>query len=132
MKLSNKLICLISCFLLVHSCQFQKYEQGEALYEFYCSNCHMNDGSGLGQLIPPVANSDYYLAHYSDLPCLIRQGLKDTIMVNGKIYDQVMEGNKSLTHTEVTNIINYMNHKWYPDLKNPDPLIVKSKIEACE
>ena len=35
---------------------------GKRLYENYCGNCHQADGRGLGKLIPPLRDSDYFKA----------------------------------------------------------------------
>ena len=35
---------------------------GKELYENYCANCHQKDGTGLGKLIPPLRDADYFKA----------------------------------------------------------------------
>tara|TARA_R110002020_G_scaffold313507_1_gene528740 strand:- start:260 stop:481 length:222 start_codon:yes stop_codon:yes gene_type:complete len=34
--------------------------EGKTIYENHCGNCHQSDGSGLGKLIPPIKDSDYF------------------------------------------------------------------------
>jgi hypothetical protein len=68
----------------------------------------MEKGEGLGSLYPPIANSDYLVAHISDLPCIIRYGIQDTILVNGVVYDQPMAGIAELNDIEIHNITNYI------------------------
>ncbi len=46
------------CFAFIYSCKETPFQQGKILYEYYCANCHMEDGSGLEGLIPPVAGAD--------------------------------------------------------------------------
>lgn len=89
---------------------------GERLYKTHCANCHMDGGEGLGALIPPLAGSDYLLAHRADLPCLVRHGLKDTIVVNGKIYAEQMLGNDKLSEIQLTNVLNYIGQSWGNDV----------------
>ena len=42
--------------------KMQKYAkymiQGKQLYTTHCSNCHQENGDGLGKLFPPLAKSD--------------------------------------------------------------------------
>lgn len=84
------------------------YPQGQDLYRIHCANCHMENGEGLGQLIPPLANSDWLKNNRNVAACIIRNGLSDTIQVNGKTYSQQMPKNLVLSETEITNILNYV------------------------
>ncbi len=88
------------------------FQQGQALYELHCSNCHAPNGMGLIGNIPPLANSDYLVQHLPELPCLIKNGIRGEMVVNGKKYNGVMAGITSLTDVEVTNIINYVSRSW--------------------
>ena len=90
------------------ACQ-QEYNQGKVMYEFHCAGCHLDDGSGLGELYPPLTKNDYVMENINNFPCIITKGLKGEIVVDGKTYDGEMPLNKSLSPVEVTNIINYMN-----------------------
>lgn len=91
------------------------YKQGKILYTRYCANCHMEDGSGLKGLIPPLLKSDYLLAHRAELPCILLRGQKGKIVVNGVEYgNQEMLPVKRLTGDpltdfEMTNILNYIS-----------------------
>jgi mono/diheme cytochrome c family protein len=91
------------------------YKQGKILYDRYCANCHMEDGSGLKGLIPPLAKSDYLLAHRAELPCILLRGQQGKIVVNGVEYgNQEMPAIKRLTNDpltdfEITNILNYVS-----------------------
>jgi mono/diheme cytochrome c family protein len=46
-------------FHLISACNEQSYRAGERLYKKNCSNCHLDDGKGVGALIPPLAGSDF-------------------------------------------------------------------------
>jgi mono/diheme cytochrome c family protein len=94
------------------SCEQQPYQIGKRLYQVHCANCHMDNGAGLGALIPPLAGSDYLQTQREQLPCLIRHGLQDTIVVNGKIYAEQMPGNKVLSEVQITNVLNYVLQNW--------------------
>ena len=101
-------LVLIATILSLPQCRIDEYAQGERLYLFHCAPCHMNGGEGLGNLYPPIVNSDYLLANLSHLPCIIRYGIQDTIIVNGVLYDQPMAGIKELNDIEIHNITNYI------------------------
>ncbi len=108
------------------------YAQGEALYQAYCANCHMDEGEGLRGLFPPLAQSDYLVKYRAELPCIIRHGLDGSIEVNGKTYDQPMAAIPSLNETEIHNILNYINRAWGNDLPYFQPREIKAALKKCQ
>lgn len=91
----------------------------------------MADGSGLEGLIPPLAGADYLRDNQSSLACLIRYGIKDTLVVNGKTYSNPMEGVPNLTEFEITNIINYINQAWGHQLGTVVASDIQNQLDAC-
>jgi len=96
-----------------------------------CGNCHGNNGEGLKQLIPPIANSDYLQKHHENLICIIRNGMSDTIVVNGIMHHQIMPDNKDMSVIEMTNLVNYINRNWYPDRPHLTTKDVREKMDSC-
>lgn len=94
----------------------QYFSHGKRLYESYCSNCHMDDGKGLGKLIPPLAKSDYLKNHRSDLPIILKFGLNGPITVNGTDFNQPMPANPKLTDLEVVEILTFVGNSWGNEL----------------
>lgn len=114
------------------ACSETAFSQGQAAYKSQCGNCHMEDGTGLQGLIPPLAGADYLIEHKNELACMIRKGLKDPILVNGKVYNQqVMPANTKLTEAEITNICNYILSAWGNkggEISLPE---VKAQLQNC-
>ncbi len=96
---------MVVCF---ESCNYKPKNQGRALYNEYCSSCHMENGQGLGELYPPVAKSDYVLANKEWLACLIKNGVSRPITVNGVAYNMAMSGYPQLTQNEISNLVYYI------------------------
>ncbi len=93
--------------------RYQQYMiQGQQLYATHCSNCHQEDGSGLGQLIPPLAQSDYLLADVDRTLCLIKNGMEGEIVVNGVSYNQAMPANERLRNMEIAQIATFIYNYW--------------------
>lgn len=86
--------------------------QGQILYITHCSNCHQADGSGLGQLIPPLAGADYLIENPGKAICGIKNGMKGEIVVNGVSYNQPMPANPKLTALEIAQIMTYIGNTW--------------------
>ncbi len=106
--------------------------EGERLYQTHCANCHMEAGQGLAQLIPPLANADYLLQNYSKLPCIIRKGQNQKIVVNGIVYEQEMPSNFELNIVEITNVINYIGNAWGNNMRIMTTEEVEKALNGCQ
>ncbi|MEM9991173.1 MAG: cytochrome c [Bacteroidota bacterium] len=126
------LFSLVLLSLCLNNCQSKGYEHGEVLYRNFCSNCHMDDGTGLIGVIPPLAGADYLAKHQDQLACIIRHGLEGEIVVNGKTYKEPMPGIKKLPEAEIANIINYINTAWGNDLPYMTYTQVQAQLKTCE
>lgn len=106
-----------SSFLILLSlsgCFTSTERGGEALYVQHCANCHGVKGDGLATLIPPLAHADYLTRHRAALPCIIRQGMRGPLTVNGRHYNGVMPAfpPTKLSDADVANILNYVRNAW--------------------
>jgi cytochrome c551 len=96
-----------------NSIKFQQYYvQGELLYQKHCSNCHQENGTGLGLVFPPLNQSDFMEKNFEQVLCLMKYGVNSEIMVNGKSYVQPMPGVQSLTDLEIAEIATYIYNSW--------------------
>jgi len=101
------------------------------MYDFHCAGCHLEDGTGLGEIYPPLTKSDYVLNNIRDFACIISTGISGEITVDGKQYNGEMPGNKGLNTVEITNIINYMNHTFDYGLAPLQLHEVVKDLEKC-
>ncbi len=122
---------LIFCWILFTACGNTPYPQGKILYENFCVSCHMSDGTGLKSLIPTLVKADYMLENPLKTACIIRYGLKDTIMVNGNIYTQEMAAIPVLSDFEIANIMNYIYSSWGNDMPFVTLAQVKEALDSC-
>ena len=106
--------------------ELQQFTSGKKLYQQRCQNCHMEDGSGLGTLIPPLKNSDYLFNNISGVVRGIKYGLKGPILVNGVKYNQPMPANPNLTNVEILELMTYITNAW----DNPGTDLSLKKIES--
>ncbi|HEX8327522.1 MAG TPA: cytochrome c [Hymenobacter sp.] len=112
-------------------CFSNNRKQGERLYVQHCASCHGDQGQGLARLIPPLAGADYLTKHRDELACLLRNGQKGPIVVNGISYNNVMPGEKGLSPAQITNLLNYIENHW----GNKGPLRTinqtQQQLDAC-
>ncbi len=85
---------------------------GKALYENNCANCHQSNGNGLGKLIPPLREADYFKGNVHRTVWIIRHGQQGEIIVNGQIYNQSMPPNPKLKPLEIAQITTYLYNIW--------------------
>jgi mono/diheme cytochrome c family protein len=97
------LVCLMFCL----GCNTEQFPQGKRIFDFHCSNCHMNDGTGVGKLFPGMNESIVIDQNPSVLPCLIMTGRK-----SAKVSTVAMPPIKTLSAAEMNNLINYLVHSW--------------------
>lgn len=106
------IVVLIGCRSKADIEKEQYYNQGEVLYNQYCSNCHQKNGKGLGLLYPPLDSSDYMDNNFNEVICLIKWGKSTPTVVNGKTYLQPMAGVRTLTDLEIAEITTYIYNSW--------------------
>lgn len=126
------LLCCLFLFLIsIFGCQSQPYKQGEILYNNFCANCHMEDGSGLKGNIPPLAGADYVKENPLATACITRKGMTGELIVNGANYNQPMPAITELSEFEITNVINYINHAWGNDYGVVKLKDVRAELSDC-
>ena len=135
------LLALVAGLLTLPGCFTNHRNQGARLYGQHCASCHGEQGQGLGQLIPPLAGSDYLAQHPRELACIIRWGLRGPIVVNGVAYNQQMLGvqdtatHHHLSPAQVTNLLNFLESHWG---NRPGPAGVRTiagteaELRACD
>lgn len=118
-----------SIIYCLSACHESPYMQGSRLYASKCQNCHMEDGSGLGKLIPNLTSSSYL--GKTEMACIIAKGKTDTIWRDTTFLLNVMPDFGQLSTTELTNIINYINHKWHQPFEEKSILDIQNVLESC-
>lgn len=86
--------------------------RGEAVYQGTCSTCHMQDGAGMANLFPPLANADYLMADKTRSIEIVLQGLQGPIVVNGETYNNIMPGFRNLNDREVADVLTYVRNSF--------------------
>jgi mono/diheme cytochrome c family protein len=128
----------IAILITINSCSFkdpkyqQYYAQGEQLYTKHCSNCHQKSGKGLGRLYPPLAQSDFLKNNFSDAICLMKNGIKDEVVVNTIVYNKPMPGVVALTDLEVAEIATYISNSWGNEHGLVDVSMTSTILSKCK
>jgi len=88
------------------------YIQGRNIYQTQCKNCHAENGEGLGELFPPLKQADYLKKNKDQLACIIQNGLKGSIQINGKTYNAQMPAQTQLAPIEIAEVITYVTNSF--------------------
>ena len=117
--------------LLICSCS-NKNTEGKKLYQSQCMNCHQENGQGVGKLIPPIS-STFLAEHKNDIPCIIKNGLKGEIIVNGITYDHEMPKNNKISDFDLVNVLNYIEEEFGSGKKDKFNIEeVKGNLKRCQ
>ena len=112
----NKWIYLLSLFTIgcsdTDTRLLQTVSNGKQLYTTHCANCHQLDGSGLAQLIPPLAKADFVSNNQTQVPCIIKYGMQKEIVVNGVAYNLKMPDNPKLSDKEIFYITQFVLYQF--------------------
>ena len=111
---------------------FEKYLiQGKSIYKSKCQNCHMGNGKGLKTLIPPLASADYLFNHQDRVACLIKNGAKKKLLVNGVEFAPTMPAHPDLTNLEIAEVMTYINNSWENEIGLVKPQDVQKWLTNC-
>lgn len=110
----------------------QYYNRGEGLYLQHCSNCHQENGTGLGLLFPPLNKSDYLENNLDSVLCLMRHGKSGELIVNGNQFNKEMKGIPTLTDLEIAEIATYIYNSWENDRGIIEVSYVSNAMQTCE
>ena len=99
--LKNKLIGFYMLLTLA-SCKESQFPHGQRSYEEHCATCHMEDGSGLAQMVPSLYFTKTDLQKFSNMPCMIRLGVANP----DSVFQMV--ANPDINSIDITNVINYI------------------------
>ena len=112
--------------------KFEKYMiLGKDVYNSKCSNCHQLDGNGLHGLIPPLATADYLKNNQASIPCLLKHGSKDSLIVNGRTYPPQMPAH-DISNLELAEVITYINNSWNNEYGFMPVRKVDTILRECE
>ena len=140
MKNSGLIILLLVALILFSlACQSEAelnyiryYTTGKQLYESNCQSCHGNDGKGLAMLYPPLTDSIYLKKNKNQLACIIKNGLKGKIEINGQIYEGEMPAQAKLSDIEIAQITTYITNSFGNQQGLHDAQAVNQDLKNCQ
>ncbi len=93
------------------------FDLGKSVYTATCQACHQQNGTGLPNVFPPLANSDYLNKDKSRAINTVLKGLTGPVTVNGKQYNGIMPP-QNLTDQQIAAVLTYVYKNWENSGKN--------------
>lgn len=123
---------------IIYSCQNAAqvkqdvyYVNGRDLYIKHCQNCHGSKGEGLGTLTPPLTDTIFLKENKEKLSCFIKNGIKDTITVNGQKYEGTMPAFPELYDIDIAQLMVYLTNSFGNKQGMYTPEQVASDLKSC-
>ena len=113
----------------------QQVQAGAVLYKGTCSTCHQENGAGLANVFPPLANSDYLTSDPQRAIAVVLNGMSGAVTVNGASYNSVMPPMSQLNDDEVANILTFALNSWGnkgPAITPNDVADIRAKTKRTE
>lgn len=108
----------------------QYFVTGQQLYMTHCANCHQMGGKGMSNLYPPIAGSSILLDK-ARVTHIIKYGMSDTIIVNGRKFSRPMPPSPKLTEIEIAELVSFVSMKWGKDsVYTPIDFVRKALVES--
>lgn len=85
--------------------------RGQDVYRDACISCHLDDGSGVEGVYPPLAGSDYLMAQRIASIRGIKYGQRGPMVVNGLTYDNTMLP-MGLSDQQIADVMNFIRNSW--------------------
>ena len=85
-----------------------QYSRGAEVFVEYCAACHREDGTGIGNIYPPLKGSDYLGNREKTIESVVN-GLDGELEVNGTTYNAMMPPlPPAYSDEDAAEVINYM------------------------
>lgn len=114
LKVIGGVAILILIAIFTRTCTLPGDKSAE-LYQSQCANCHMDDGSGLEGLIPPLNNAERLKQIKDQFACVVFYGKEGELRVGGASYNGNMKGMPQLSSEEIASISSYVYSTWAND-----------------
>ena len=105
------LVLFLAGGMFANKTKEQSIEDGQEIYQDFCVQCHLANGTGVSGVFPPLKASDYLFENIEKSIAGIKYGLKGKITVNEEDYDGVML-NQGLEEEEIADVMNYILNSW--------------------
>lgn len=106
----------------------ESMERGSEIYADFCVTCHLENGEGVANTFPPLAQSDYLANNREASIRGVKFGQQGEIVVNGVTYNNIMAP-MGLEDDEIADVMNFAMNSWG---NASDKLVTPDEVKAIE
>ena len=103
-------------------------ERGKLIYDDFCMRCHLPNGEGQPNKIPPLAESNWLSDKRRESIHAIKFGQQGEVVVNEITYNDIMAP-MGLTNEEIADVLNFAMNSWG---NSQDKIVTASEVLAVE
>lgn len=103
----------------------QSVDRGKAVYATFCLACHQVDGSGVGNLNPPLIQNNWVLGPKNVLIEQVLNGSKGKVEIDGETFHNAMPPLPNLTDQQIADVITYVRNSFGNKASRVTPAEVK-------
>lgn len=107
-----KYIIIILVTVFLQPLPKESMERGKKVYDQYCMPCHMNDGTGVPRLNPPLVKTSYVIGDKKVFIGIILKGFEEQVEIDGEYYQNVMAPHDFLTDEQVADVVTYVRNSF--------------------
>lgn len=102
--------------------------RGMVVYSTTCKACHQDSGMGTPGQFPPLAGSEWVLAHEPDrIARIVMDGLTGPVTIKGQPWNATMvPWRGALTDKQIADVLSYVRNAW----GNKAPFVTPAKVKT--
>ena len=121
-----KIIIAFILFIFLQPLPKESMERGKKVYDQYCMPCHMQDGTGVPRLNPPLVKTSYVLGDKKTIIEIVIKGFDAQVEIEGEYYQNAMAPHDFLTDEQIADVATYVRNSF----GNKAPVVVPSDVKA--
>ena len=86
--------------------------RGKLVYGVNCLSCHQADGGGVGNLNPPLYNTDWVTGNKSKLVQMVLKGSRGQVEIDGETFHNTMPSQAHLTDQQIADVLTYVRNSF--------------------
>lgn len=121
-----KLIVAIILFVFLQPLPKESMERGKKVYDQYCMSCHMQDGTGVPRLNPPLVKTSYVIGDKTTIIEIVLKGFDAQVEIEGEYYQNTMAPHDFLTDEQIADVTTYVRNSF----GNKASVVVPADVKA--
>ncbi len=113
-------------FIFLQPLPKESMERGKKVYDQYCMACHMQDGTGVPRLNPPLVKTSYVLGDKKTIIEIVIKGFDAQVEIEGEYYQNAMAPHDFLTDEQIADVATYVRNSF----GNKASVVVPSDVKA--